>query len=106
MKETKGQSFLGLIWWISLAASSLPVPLAPSLSGLLGRSLTDARGDLVNGIITEMAQSDVEERLIMLGRLLGFTRLMDAVMHNDNSPKIMAQAFIDGKYSLEGVNLE
>ncbi len=53
-----------------------------------------------------MAQSDVEERLIMLGRLLGFTRLMDAVMHNDNSPKIMAQAFIDGKYSLEGVNLE
>ena len=30
----------------------------------------------------------------------------DRVMHNDNSPKIMAQAFIDGKYSLEGVDLE
>jgi pyruvate,water dikinase len=67
---------------------------------------TDARGDLVNGTITEMPQIDVEERLVMLGRLLGFTRLMDAVMHNDKSPKIMARAFIDGNYSLEGVSLE
>ncbi|MFA5902891.1 MAG: hypothetical protein WC836_03085 [Desulfobacula sp.] len=67
---------------------------------------TDIRGDLVNGTITEITQNDVEERLIMLGRLLGCARLMDAVMHSDNSPNNMDQAFIDGNYSLEGIPLE
>ena len=67
---------------------------------------TDRRGDLVTGTIMEMAQGSVEERLVMLGRLLGFSRLMDAMMHDDESPLLLARAFLDGNYSLEGFHPE
>jgi pyruvate,water dikinase len=67
---------------------------------------TDRRGDLVTGTIMEMAQGSVEERLLMLGRLLGFSRLMDAMMHDDKSPRLLARAFLDGNYSLEGLHPE
>ncbi|MFA6013019.1 MAG: PEP/pyruvate-binding domain-containing protein [Desulfobacteraceae bacterium] len=63
---------------------------------------TDRRGDLVTGTIMEMVQSAVEERLVMLGRLLGFSRLMDSMMHNDESPGLLAKAFFEGNYTLEG----
>ena len=65
---------------------------------------TDRRGDLVTGTIMEMLQSSVEERLVMLGRLLGFSRLMDAMMHDDESPQLLARAFLDENYTLEGIN--
>lgn len=67
---------------------------------------TDRRGDLVTGTIMEMSQGAVEERLIMLGRLLGFSRLMDAMMHNDEAPRLLARAFLDGNYNLEGIDPE
>jgi pyruvate, water dikinase len=67
---------------------------------------TDRRGDLVTGTIMEMSRGSAEERLVMLGRLLGFSRLMDAMMHNDESPGIMARAFLDGNYALDGIHPE
>ncbi len=67
---------------------------------------TDCKGDLVTGTIAEMSQSATEERLVMLGRLLGFCRLMDAMMYNDETPIIIAQAFLDGNYSLEGLPVQ
>lgn len=67
---------------------------------------TDCKGDLVTGTIAEMSQGSTEERLVMLGKLLGFCRLMDAMMYNDETPKLMAQAFLDGDYSLERFQLQ
>ncbi|MBU1053226.1 MAG: pyruvate, phosphate dikinase [Proteobacteria bacterium] len=67
---------------------------------------TDCTGDLVTGTIAEMSLSSTEERLVMLGRLLGFCRLMDAMMYNDEAPMTLAKAFLDGNYSLEGLPLK
>jgi pyruvate,water dikinase len=63
---------------------------------------TDHQGDLVTGTLMEMEQAAIEEQLVMLGRLLGFSRLMDSMMHDDESPGRLARAFFDGNYSLEG----
>ena len=65
---------------------------------------TDRKGDLVTGTIMEMPLKSVEEKLVMLGRLLGFSRLMDSMMHNDDSPAILTRAFLEGNYSLEGID--
>jgi hypothetical protein len=31
---------------------------------------------------------------------------MDAMMHDDKSPQLLARAFLDGNYSLEGLHPE
>jgi len=61
---------------------------------------TDQRGDLVTGTILEMEKEDIEERLMMLGRLMGFSRLLDASMVDDSMPGKMARAFRDGDFGL------
>jgi len=63
--------------------------------------MADQRGDLVTASLTGAGQDDVAERLAVLGRLLGFSRLLDAAMTDDDMPERMAQAFQDGDYGLE-----
>ena len=62
---------------------------------------TDRRGDLVTGAILEMEKEQIEERLVMLGRLMGFSRLLDASMRDDSMPVRIAQAFRDGDFGLK-----
>ena len=66
----------------------------------------DQRGDLVTASILENQRSETEERLVMLGRLLGFSRLLDATMRDDTVHRKVAQAFMDGDYALKTVNSE
>jgi len=66
----------------------------------------DQRGDLVTASIIETPQPETESRLVMLGRLLGFSRLLDAAMRDDDMHRKMAQAFMDGDYELSTVNVE
>ncbi len=62
---------------------------------------TDVKADLVNAIF-EYAPSDIiEEKLVIVGRLLGFTRLIDAAMYNDQTPYLVADAFYEGDYELK-----
>lgn len=56
--------------------------------------------DLVTATIFEMKAEDIRERLVMTGRLLGFSRLLDAVMEDDDAPAKVADAFMKGDYAL------
>jgi pyruvate,water dikinase len=67
---------------------------------------TDRRGDLITASLLEAEQEEIKEKLVMVGRLLGFSRLLDATMRDDSMPGKVAQAFIDGDYGLERLNGE
>lgn len=66
---------------------------------------TDLRGDLLTASIAEVSMEEVQERLIVIGRLLGFTRLLDAAMQNDQTASKITRAFLEGDYGLEGLGL-
>jgi pyruvate,water dikinase len=59
---------------------------------------TTVIGDLVTASLTGASKQTVYEQLIMLGRLFGFSRFLDGIMTDDNSPHLLANAFIEGKY--------
>jgi pyruvate,water dikinase len=58
----------------------------------------DARDDLVTADLKGAPQKIIAEKLAILGRLLGFTRLLDAAMRSDETPKLAAEAFLAGNY--------
>ncbi|GKT07673.1 PEP/pyruvate-binding domain-containing protein [Desulforhabdus sp. TSK] len=60
---------------------------------------SDQRDDLVTGSLVEVCQDVIQERLVTLGRLLGFSRLLDAAMLDDSVPHKIAQAFLAGDHS-------
>jgi pyruvate,water dikinase len=65
--------------------------------------LVDQRGDLVTASILETQQSETEDRLVVLGRLLGFSRLLDASMYDDTVYQRAARAFMDGDFALNSL---
>lgn len=67
---------------------------------------TDQRGDLVTASYLEAEQRAIEERLAMLGRLLGFSRQLDAAMVDDDAPERLARAFLAGDFALGGLASE
>ncbi len=62
---------------------------------------TDVKGDLVNGLFELAPLEVIEEKLVIVGRLLGFTRLIDAAMYSDETPYLVADAFYEGDYELK-----
>lgn len=64
---------------------------------------TNRQGDMVTAVLVEGAREPIRAKLEMLGRLLGFSRLLDAVMLDDAMPGRIARAFLDGDYSLDGL---
>jgi len=54
--------------------------------------------DLVTASFAGAPSRIIEERLVMIGRLLGFSRLLDAVMNDDEAPHRLAQTFLSGHY--------
>jgi len=64
----------------------------------------DRQGDLVTASIQETGRGEIEERLILVGRLLGFSRLLDASMSDDAMPQRIARAFLDGDYDLQSLS--
>lgn len=63
----------------------------------------DLKDDLINGELSGVTQHVIEEKLIFLGRLLGFTRLLDMAMTDDRAPHEIASAFINGDYQLKNI---
>ncbi len=76
---------------------------ALAIGEILERSdfFTDVKADLVNAIFEFAPAEIIEEKLVMVGRLLGFTRLIDAAMINDETPYLVADAFYEGDYELK-----
>ena len=58
----------------------------------------DATDDLVTADLKGVPQQIIEEKLSLLGRLLGFTRLLDAAMRSDKTTGLAAEAFLAGNY--------
>ena len=59
---------------------------------------TSMAGDLVTASLAGAPPERVGEALVMLGRLLGFSRLLDALMEDDETPHRLAAAFLEGRY--------
>ncbi len=76
---------------------------ALAIGEILERSdfFTDVKADLVNAVFEFAPAEIIEEKLVMVGRLLGFTRLIDAAMINDETPYLVADAFYEGDYELK-----
>jgi len=62
---------------------------------------TTRQGDMVTAVLTEGARETIRAKLVMLGRFLGFSRLLDAMMIDDAMPGRVARAFLAGDYALE-----
>ncbi|WP_028580321.1 PEP/pyruvate-binding domain-containing protein [Desulfogranum japonicum] len=60
---------------------------------------TTVVGDLITASLTGASRDRVYKQLIMLGRLFGYSRFLDGVMHDEKSPEIFARAFLEGKYN-------
>lgn len=75
------------------------------VSEVLGQHhfFTDQQGDLLNASLSETSTDETAERLGMIGKLLGFSRLLDATMSDDAAPHKVARAFLEGDYALEGL---
>ncbi|MFH0784487.1 MAG: PEP/pyruvate-binding domain-containing protein [Pseudomonadota bacterium] len=60
---------------------------------------TTVIGDLITATLTGASKEIVHERLIMIGRLLGFSRFLDGIMSEDTTPIRLAEEFLAGNFS-------
>jgi len=67
---------------------------------------TTRQGDMVTAVLSEGSRETLLAKLEMLGRFLGFSRLLDAVMVNDGMPGRVAEAFLSGDYALQGLTVD
>ena len=57
--------------------------------------------DLVTARLRKLPRAETENRLVALGRLIGFTRQIDALLHSEEAAMQYADAFLRGDYTLE-----
>ena len=57
-----------------------------------------AKGDLLVGRLSGLSRQEIEEILEHLGRLIGFTRQLDARLDSDEAVTILARRFLQGDY--------
>jgi len=67
---------------------------------------TTRQGDMVTGVLNEGSRETMLAKLEMLGRFIGFSRLLDAVMVTDEMPGRVAEAFLTGDYGLDGLTVD
>ena len=56
------------------------------------------KGDLIIGRLANIQKSDMEHVLNQLGRLIGYTRQLDALLHDDAKIETYVRNFLEGKY--------
>ncbi len=56
------------------------------------------KGDLIVARLANIVRSEAESILDQIGRLISFTRQLDAVLQDDQSVKRYARNFLDGRY--------
>jgi len=61
---------------------------------------TDVAGELVIGRLQGVTQAACEERLRMVGRLIGFSRQLDITLRDDLVVDRLVDAFLQGRYQL------
>ncbi len=58
----------------------------------------ETKGDLMVGRIREISRRDVEERLEVIGRLIGFTRQLDVMLKTDKAVDMYMDLFFSGRW--------
>ncbi|GAB4334027.1 MAG: PEP/pyruvate-binding domain-containing protein [Desulfobulbaceae bacterium] len=66
-----------------------------------GGFFCNVQDDLITADLHGGSVAVIEENLVTVGRLLGFTRLLDAVMVDDDAVHVIAGAFLAGRYSID-----
>lgn len=59
---------------------------------------TTVVGDLITASLIGASKETVYERLVMLGRLIGFSRYLDGVMSDEETPLRLARTFLAGRF--------
>jgi len=62
---------------------------------------TEIKGDMVRGEIKKYSQTDLKQKLDMVGRLLGAVRLLDMLLSDDGQIGWYVDEFFKGNYSFE-----
>lgn len=65
--------------------------------------ITSVKGDLVTASLTGVGREVVRARLVMLGRLIGFSRCLDAAMRDDDTAHRLARGFLSGCYDSQRI---
>lgn len=60
-----------------------------------------AKGDLLVGRLSGLGREEIETILEQMGRLIGYTRQLDARLDSDEIVSILAKRFLAGNYSLD-----
>ena len=63
----------------------------------------EVKGDMVRGEIKKYSQSDLKQKLDMVGRLLGAVRLLDMLLSDDGQIGWYVDEFFKGNYTFERV---
>lgn len=63
----------------------------------------DRRQDLVNAWVKKLPQDQIEELLVMLGRLMGSARQLDVTMSTETRVAACVEAFLKGDYGLQAL---
>ncbi len=82
-----------------MAKRSRRVEVISSIIRNFGFSIM-VKGDLLIGRLANINRDEMEVVLDQLGRLLAFTRQLDAVLNDDASVAVFAQNFMEGKYTI------
>ena len=64
---------------------------------------TTVADDLITASLVGASKEIVYDRLIMLGRLMGFSRFLDGVMTDHDTPLKLAEAFLAGRFDSRNV---
>lgn len=62
---------------------------------------TEIKGDMVRGEVKKYSQSDLKQKLDMVGRLLGAVRLLDMLLSDDGQIGWYVDEFFKGNYAFE-----
>ena len=60
----------------------------------------DQKADLVNARLKRLGRAELEEKLVMLGRLMGCSRQLDVTMHSEEMVRHYVELFMNGDYSM------
>ncbi len=61
--------------------------------------VVEGEGDLVVARVKKLPNAAMTERLLMLGRLIGFTRQLDILLRDDDIVDECVESFLDGRYA-------
>jgi pyruvate,water dikinase len=100
LSEEPGQSYIFFRFVGGVTDITRRTRRAQLLADILGQQefKTELNGELVIGRIQGAPHSIVEERLQMVGRLIGFSRQLDILLRDDSTVKRLANAFLQGRY--------